>query len=93
MHFLEDFLMHFLKTTRKNKDPEKMKNIRSIRELELMEQKLKMKQELDEKNLTESSSRLIHNLTGTLKDIAFETGSAIAINLFRYIRENRKKQA
>jgi hypothetical protein len=77
--------------TTKNKNPGSMKNIRSIRELELMEQKLRMKEELDEKNLTESSSKLIQNLTGALRDIAFEAGTAIAINLYNHYREKRKK--
>lgn len=81
------------KMKKKNKDPIRMKTIRNIRELELMEQKLRMKQELDEKKLTESSSRLLENLTGTLRDITFEAGTAIALNLYKYIRKTRNKEA
>lgn len=67
-------------------------NIRNMRELELMEQNLRIKEQVSEQKMAESSSILLSNLTGTLKELAFEAATNIVFNLISRYRKKRSRK-
>jgi len=62
-----------------------------MRELELMKDKLKFKEELVEKELINSSANVLDNLTDKVKDLAFDLGTHFAMQIVSFFR--RKKSA
>ncbi|WP_319501111.1 hypothetical protein [uncultured Draconibacterium sp.] len=66
-----------------------MKQVKNMRELELMKENLEYRQKLNEKQLLGSSVGIINNFTDGLKDWAFEFGTHLFLDLIR----NRKNRA
>lgn len=59
-----------------------MKPIRNLHELELVKQKLKYKEALNEKQLTDTTAKIVNNFTDGLKDFAFDLAMNIVLKLF-----------
>ena len=60
-----------------------MNNIKSIRELELVKQKLKYREKYVEKELIGSSTDLIDHFTDKLRDFTFDFGMRMVASLFQ----------
>lgn len=67
-----------------------MNKIKSIRELELMRQKLRIQEQLEERSLAGTSSKLLDNLTDTLKDIAIAAGISFAVKMVTLFLRRKK---
>ncbi len=61
----------------------RMNKIKSIRELELVKQKLKYREMYVEKELIGSSTDLINHFTDKLKDFTFDFGLRMVTSLFQ----------
>lgn len=68
-----------------------MRTIRTMRELKLLRQSLNYKSRHLEASLKGRSDQVMISVAGRLKEIAFETGLKIILNLF--FRKNKKQRA
>ncbi|MBN2636699.1 MAG: hypothetical protein JXR61_10550 [Prolixibacteraceae bacterium] len=68
-----------------------MKNIKNIRELELMQKNLEYQQLISEKKLLGTSANIVDDFSESLKDWAFEFGIALVTRLFLKSKKNRTK--
>lgn len=68
-----------------------MAKIKNLRELNLMKQKLQIKEKLYEKELVGSTASVLDNLTDKLKDLAFEFGMRLATNLVTRFWHRKRK--
>jgi hypothetical protein len=60
-----------------------MKMIKNIRELNLMKQKLEYQEKLYEKEVTISATEVVDNLTLKLRDVAFDLGVRLILQLIK----------
>lgn len=67
-----------------------MKALKNMRELQLMKQKLEYQERLYEKEITGSTADILDNLTDKLRDLAFQFGSHLVLQL---IHGKRKKSS
>ena len=67
-----------------------MKQIRNMRELELMKQNLSFKIMLLEDKMIDRSGDMVDTLTNRLRDVAFEMGMKLISNLF--FRKDKDKE-
>jgi hypothetical protein len=58
-----------------------MKSIRNMRELHLTRQKLQYQEKLYEKEIYGAAGDVVDNLTGKLRDLAFDVGSRLILRL------------
>jgi hypothetical protein len=65
-----------------------MKKIKNIRELNLMKQKLEYQEKLYEKEVTISATEVVDNLTLKLRDVAFDLGVRLILQLLNPQRKN-----
>lgn len=68
-----------------------MKGIRNMRELKLKRQNLRYKSRYLEEKLKDQSGEAIQAFTGYVKNLAFETGLKIALQLFFRHRKHQKE--
>lgn len=68
-----------------------MKTIRNINELKLVRQKLKFKEMLYQKDLSGATTAIVDNLTGRLRDLAFDLGATIVTQLISGFRKGSSK--
>ena len=68
-----------------------MKQVRNMRELNMMRQKLEYQTKLYEKEIADSSSDVVENLMDKAKDVLFDVGFRIFYKLIRSRRNKRKK--
>ncbi len=61
-----------------------------MRELEFMQEKLKFHEKLAEKELVSSSANVLDNLTDKVKDLAFDMGTNLTMQIISSIRKKRK---
>jgi len=66
-----------------------MKNIRNMRELQLRKQSLRYKSRHLEDKLNDHMQAAMHDFSGYIRKVAFETGLKIALNLFFRKRKRR----
>lgn len=64
-----------------------MKALKNMRELELMKQKLEYQERLFEKEITGSTADILDNLTDKLRDLAFQFGSHLILQLIHRKRK------
>lgn len=70
-----------------------MAKIKNLRELNLMKQKLQVKEKLYEKELVASTAFLVDHLTDKLRDLTFEFGMRITSHLIsRIFRKKHKRK-
>ncbi|MGQ7869624.1 hypothetical protein [Sunxiuqinia sp. sy24] len=67
-----------------------MKGIRNMRELKLKRQNLRYKSRYLEEKLKDHSEETVQAFTSYVKNIAFETGMKIALQLFFRNRKDKK---
>jgi len=67
-----------------------MKKIKNLRELDLMKVNLQYQELNHKKAITESSAKIVDNVTGTLRNLAFDVGTAIAIRLISGFTKRKK---
>lgn len=60
-----------------------------MRELELLQNNLKFKEQLAEKGLAGSSAKILDNLTGKIKDLAFDLGTQLTMEIISLFRKNK----
>ncbi len=58
-----------------------MKAMKNMRELQLLKQKLEYQEKLYEKEITGSTADIVENLTDKLRDLAFQFGSHLILQL------------
>lgn len=63
-----------------------------MRELELMKDKLKFQEKLAEKELLGSSANVIDNLTDKFKNLAFDLGTYLIMQLIPSFRKKRSSE-
>lgn len=68
-----------------------MKSIRNMRELKLRKQNLRYKSRHLEDKLNDHVQEAMHDFSGYVRKVAFETGLKIALNLFFRKRKHREK--
>ncbi|MBN2891335.1 MAG: hypothetical protein JXL97_05675 [Bacteroidales bacterium] len=66
-----------------------MRRIKNMRELELLQNNLKFKEQLAEKELAGSSAKILDNLTGKIKDLAFDLGTHLTMEIISLFRKSR----
>ena len=64
-----------------------------MRELELLEEKLKFQEKYAEKELVDSSANILDNLTHKLKDIVFDFGIDLAMQIISSFRKSKSTQS
>jgi len=64
-----------------------MKTFKNIHEIKLMKHKLKLQEHLSERDLSSSASAIVENLTDRIKDLAFDLGSRIVLQIFSGFRK------
>lgn len=70
-----------------------MAKINNLREINLMKQKLQVKETLYEKELVASTAFLVDHLTDKLRDLTFDFGMRITSQLVsRFLRKKRKRK-
>ncbi len=62
-----------------------------MRELELMQEKLKFQEKLYEKELISSSSNVLDNLTDKIKDLAYDLGTHLTMQIISSFRKKKSK--
>lgn len=67
-----------------------MKAIRNMRELTLMKQKLEYQEQLYEKEMVASTADIIENLSDKLRDLAFDLGTRIVVQLITSRRKQKR---
>lgn len=67
----------------------KMRRIKNMRELELVQENLEYQQLMSEKKLIGSSAKIVDDFTDGLKSWAFEFGTSLALRLI----QGRKEKA
>lgn len=60
-----------------------MNNIKNMRELQLVKQKLQYQEQLMEKEIIGTSTEIIEHFSEKLKDFAFELSMRLILQLFR----------
>ena len=65
-----------------------MKAVKNMRELHLLKEKLEYQGRLYEKEIASTTSDIVDNLTGKLRDLAFQFGTHLVLQL---IHSRRKK--
>lgn len=68
-----------------------VKKIRNMRELNLRKQSLRYKSRHLEDKLNDHLQEAIHDFSGYVRKVAFETGLKIALNLFFRKRKHREE--
>lgn len=68
-----------------------MKTIKNMRELKLRKQNLRMKSRHLEDKLNDHVQEAMHDFSGYIKKVAFQTGLKIALALFFRKRKHREK--
>ncbi len=68
-----------------------MKNIRNMRELQLKKQNLRFKSLHLEDKLNDHVQEAMHDFSGYIRKVAFQTGLKIALNLFFRKRTHQEK--
>lgn len=69
-----------------------MKSIRNMRELQLMRQKLQYQERLYEKEIAGAASDVVDNLTGKLRDLAFDVGSRLILRIIFHRHKHEKAE-
>ncbi len=64
-----------------------------MRELSLMREKLKYQEQLYEKEMVASTAGIVDNLTGKLRDLAFDFGTRLVIQLISSHRKHEKEES
>lgn len=72
------------------KNKRKSVKLRNLRELQLMKEKLRYETILYEKEIIQSSSSVVDNLTDKLKDVAYDVGTRMALKLITSWRSSAR---
>ncbi|MBN1986009.1 MAG: hypothetical protein JW761_06865 [Prolixibacteraceae bacterium] len=70
-----------------------MRRIKNMRELQLLQNNLKFKEQLAEKELAGSSAKILDNLTGKLKDLAFDLGTHLTMEIIALFRKSKSARS
>jgi hypothetical protein len=68
-----------------------MKAIKNLRELHLMKEKLEYQERLYEKEMAASTADIIDNLTDKLRDMAFDVGTRLVVQLITSWRKHEPR--
>lgn len=75
-----------------NSKKNKVRSVRNIRELELLQENLEYQRLLSEKKLLGSSAKIVDNFTDSIKDWAFEFGTTLVLKLIRGFQKHEEKE-
>ena len=66
-----------------------MMKIKNMRELELMQEKLKFQEKLTEKELVGSSANVLDNFTDKIKDLTYDLGTNLIMQIISLFRKRK----
>ncbi|QGY42300.1 hypothetical protein GM418_01090 [Maribellus comscasis] len=69
-----------------------MKRIKNMRELVLMQEKLKFQEKFVEKELVESSANILDNLSDKIKDLAYDLGTNLTMQIISSFRKRKSSK-